>query len=118
MRVLPLPLPAPQVAKPATEPDAPSAPSVKIGVPPELSSVKVPLAVDGARPAIRLGDSNVQEGVNGPVFVWFAVVIETTGDTTLDAAVPPTKMAAQPVYPFSTVGKLKTNSSAATFAAI
>ena len=93
MSVLPLPLPPPQVAKPEISPEAPSTPSVKNEMPPDPSKVKLPLAVEGANPAIKLGDSTGQLGVKVLGSFWFEVVIETTGETTLAAGVPPTVMA-------------------------
>ena len=80
------PPPVPQVAKPLMVPDCPITPSVSIGVPPEPSALKLPLVVLGSNPAIRLGVSGVQVGVNALGLLWFAAVIETTGATTLEAA--------------------------------
>src|SRR5438270_12835111 len=108
----------PQVAKPPMLPEVPIAPSVKTLVPPAPSCVKLPEAVLGAIPAIKLGVSGVQSGVNGLLPLSFEVVIETTtGETILALVVPSTVMAPKPVQPFSAFGAFITNSTALTFAA-
>ena len=93
MSVLPLPPPPPQVAKPPMVPEVPIVLSVKTEVPPAPSSVKLPLAVVGASPAIKLGASGVHEGVKGLPPLWFEVVTEMAGD------VPETTKLSMPANP-------------------
>src|ERR1017187_1918944 len=83
----------PQVAKPVISPEFPRIPSVNTGAPPEPSKVKSPTRVVGTIPAIKLGVSTVQSGVNGEAPLSLEVVIEITGETTLGAAVTCTVMA-------------------------
>src|SRR6266436_1876243 len=112
MSVLPPPLPT--VAKVLRSPEVPMVPSGKTLVPAAPSCVKLPMAVLGANPAIRLGVSGVQSGVNGLGPLSFVVLTETTGEATLADGVPPTVMAPKPVQALCEVGTSKTNFTATT----
>src|ERR1039457_4048377 len=87
---------APQLTKPLSMPETPMARSVRLERTPKFpSALKFPVAVVGASPAIRLGVSGVQSGVNGLLPLSF-VVVTATDETA--GSVPETIRLSTPSY--------------------